>query len=127
VSEDRIRQLLENPELALQEWYISVTPTKDPELILTGGGGPSPERIRKAFDEWFARRQDDFRAAICEKPRFAELKDSTKSSGQTAIVGIVASALESTPWGPHISPVATAAVIVSTQALNNLCAGFGSA
>jgi hypothetical protein len=120
-EEDDIRGLLEDPEQALRQWYISVTPSKDPELVLTGGAGPSPRRMREIFDEWFSRRREDFKKVICERLGYAQVEDNTKDMGEIALVAIVSSALAASPWGAQIDPIATAAILVSTRALNGLC------
>lgn len=120
--EENIRGLLEDPEQALRQWYVSVTPTKDPELVLTGGAGPSPRRIREIFDEWLFRRREDFRAIICEQLGYAQVEEKTKDIGEVALVAIVSSALAASPWGAQIDPIATAVILVSTRALNSLCA-----
>jgi hypothetical protein len=121
VEEDDIRRLLEDPEQALRQWYVSVTPSKDPELVLTGGAGPSPRRIREIFNEWFSRRREDFREVICERLGYSQLGDSTKDMGEIALVAIVSSALAGSPWGSQIDPMATATILVTTRALNGLC------
>lgn len=120
-EKDDIRGLLEDPEQALRQWYVSVTPVKDPGLVLTGGGGPSSRRMREIFDEWFSRRRADFRKVICEQLRYAQAEDRTKEMGEIALVTIVSSALAASPWGAQIDPIATAAILVSTRALNGLC------
>jgi hypothetical protein len=123
VGEENIRGLLEDPERALRQWYVSVTPTKDPELVLTGGGGPSANRIREIFDEWLSRRREDFRIVICEQLRYAQAKGDAKEIGEISLVAVVSSALAASKWGSQIDPIATAAILVSTRILNRLCAG----
>jgi hypothetical protein len=121
MEEDNIRGLLEDPEQAFRQWYVSVTPTKDPELVLTGGGGPSLRRIREVFDEWFSRRREDFRIVICEQLRYAQVAENTKEISEISLVAVVSSALAASPWGSQINPIATAAILVSTRVLNSLC------
>lgn len=121
MEEDDIRGLLEDPEQALRRWYVAVTPTKDPALVLTGGGGPSLRRIREVFDEWFSRRREDFRIIICEQLRYAQVAENTKEIGEISLVAVVSSALAASTWGSQIDPIATAAILVSTRVLNSLC------
>lgn len=121
-QEDHIRILLEDPALALRQWYVSMTPTKDPDLVLTGGVGPSERRIREIFDTWVTRRREDLKLLVCERLRYAKLSEDTKNFGQIGLIAAVSSALSASSLGSQIDPVATAVILVSTQVLNRLCA-----
>jgi hypothetical protein len=120
-QEDHIRSLLEDPALALRQWYVSVTPTKDPDLVLTGGAGPSERRLREIFDAWLMRRREDLKVVICERLNYAKLSGDATTFGQIGLIAAVSSALSTSPWGSQIDPIATAVILVSTHALNSLC------
>lgn len=124
MDDDDARMLLDDSELALRRWYSSVTPARDPGLILTSGSGPSPESMRRAFDEWFLRRRTQFQTLICGQLGYAKLSNDNKTAAKTALVAIIGGALAGTTWAGQADPMATAAIVVSTQALNGLCSGY---
>jgi len=120
-NDDEIRKLLDDSDQALRQWYISVTPTKNPELVLTGGAGPSSSRMREIFDGWVARRRDALRTIICEDLGYSKLSRKARQISEISIVASVSSALAVSPWKDQIDPLATAAILVSTRALDTLC------
>lgn len=117
-----IEQLLADQDGALRRWYVSVTPSADPNLVLTSGSGdPSNRRIRELFNSWFARRRDGLQRVICDDLGYRRVSQNRKGVGETALVAAVSSALTISPWADQIDPVATAAILVSTRMLDTLC------
>ena len=92
-DEDAIRRLLDDPQQALRRWYVAVTPAANPDLVLTGGAGPSDNRIRVMFEGWVARRHGDLRVIICDNLGYGRISQNSKDLGEIALVAAVSSAL----------------------------------
>ncbi|MGI5148638.1 hypothetical protein ACQEVC_20035 [Plantactinospora sp. CA-294935] len=121
-SEPEIRALLADPGEALRLWYAQyLAAEEDPDLILAGGGRPSPGQLAEFFDRWLDSSRDRLRIVLCERLRYARLGERSKQVGEVALVGLVATLLTDVAAELVIDPLSTAAVLVVRRRLDTLC------
>lgn len=115
-----VRELLDNEEKALAEWFAGYLTTDDQrDLILTSGSIPPLRAIAEMFEMWYEKSRSQLQDLICTPYR--SISDTGKEVGEVTLIGLISVALASHSSTLPVDPLATAVLLVSRRKLDRLC------